>query len=245
MQKQYLVHGFTLVTLLALAAPLKADVFIFNLTTVPMTGSYIPVGTGAFTFPDNSEAFDPFGPLTPFGPNIAYGEFFISKNAIVPIEPGSLYPCTLVTLPAGCRNIAESAQVADGGPSYSAVGIGAGPYVGIYDSEGDPIAEIRVACGPDSVCDVDMITGTGGGPLPLSSLPFSWQAAFSTGPSIIANTSGFPQDAVDVTFYDGTVASFGFIAPVPEPWSVALLVTLIAIFISAGLRRRHYHSRAD
>jgi hypothetical protein len=95
-------------------------------------------------------------------------------------------------------------------------------------------------CGPEAICNIELIAEVGGGPIDLSAtrlVPFD---AFDA-PTIVA--VGGEQDAIDVSFYDGASASLGFVLTTPEPTSVLLLVTILVGF-GAGVKRKSRRPRA-
>jgi hypothetical protein len=213
-----------------------ADFFVFNATTNPMTGTYIPVGGGheeseGFESETVSDATSFFGGIT----DVEVGNFSFSQG-YVPENPTSPLPC--VTLKTGyCFNNPQFFSADNGTPVPGDV-----PYgLAIYDSAGNPRALMEGGCTADAICDMTFFAGIGGAAIDLSTQPAFLQNAFADSYRIVA--TGGIQDAIDADFYDGSVDSFEFILTTPEPTSLIFLGTVLA-GLGVGIFRRHRYRRA-
>src|ERR1017187_421779 len=200
-----------------------ADVFDYNVITpgqtdLALTGPWLvgppPLQTG------------PYAGLQEWGLQI--------PGQTVPLNPNSNLPCDVGGGLAGSGLCYDDEYFfsADGSYLGASPGIGSVEFPGLFlggpggvvidDSGGDPLAVMWFGCGPEAVCDMTLIAAAGG-PINLATLPVPFDALDA--PRIAA--VGGAQDAIDVNFYDGNSASFGFVLTTPEPASVLLLASVL------------------
>lgn len=206
-----------------------ADAFVFDATGNPMAGLYVPTGSGHYNYPGASESFMSEDSALFGATGLEVGIFFFSQG-YVPKNPGSALPC--VSLQAGsCYNTAQF-FVANNGTQLTGNGIFSPSEVAIYSSGGDPLALMYFDYGPDAVFDMLFFSGIKGAPIDITAQPAFLQDGFANAHRIVA--VGGLQDAIDARFYDGSLDSFEFVSPTPEPASLPLLATLLVGF---GVRR--------
>ena len=154
----------------------------------------------------------------------------------VPYNPTSNLPCDMLGSPPYpyCDNDEYFFSSAGSYLGSSLTRIGG---VVIDDSGGDPLAIMWFSCGPQAVCDIQLLAESDGGPINLATVPVPFDALNT--PTITA-VDGV-QDAIDVSFYNGASASYAFLlTTTPEPASVVLLAT---IFVGLGLAAKcKFHS---
>jgi hypothetical protein len=214
----------SLIVLLLSCGTARADFFIFNASTNPMTGQYLQLGSGHYNYVGAGETFSGASEsdtTATYGTTgIEFGYFFFSQG-LVPEDPSSLLPCVSISVGSGfCFNTSNFSSASDGTPVATGV-LG----LGIYDNSGHPLAFMSPGCGPDAVCEMNFFAGVGGAPINLVAQPSWLQTDIALSPRIVA--TGGLQDAIDAHFYDGSVDSFEFILSTPEPSSVLLFATLL------------------
>jgi hypothetical protein len=221
-----------IIGLASLAAAGRADVFIFDPTTVPISGYYVPDGAGHYNYPGAAEEFmdGAWPPGVPIDSRIQSAVFETSQG-FVPENPNSSLPCVGFT-PMFCYNIAQFFVVGAGTPlSFGPAGLA------VYDSSKDLLDFINVNGAPDAIYNIAIYSGIGGAPIDLSTAPAFLQLAVPASVGIVA--TGSLQNIIEERFYDGTVDTFQ-LGPVPEPSSVFLLLTVLLGF-GAGVKRRFFN----
>jgi hypothetical protein len=232
----------------------RADFFIFNGATDPMTGDYIPVGAGDISY----EGFEANPPGSPFGPGVdlAVFDFGHGFGGYAPYNPSAPLPCAGIYTGQGlCFDDAEFFLAGSSTPLF---GGGLGPEgnpfnfpdgLAIHDPQGDLLAIMWGICVTESYCDLEFISGIGGAPIDVAQQPLIQD--FLAGDTPLFNGGGPPadivatggiQDAIDAQFYDGTTDSFEFLLSTPEPSSLVLLAAVV-IALEATMRRRSLAAR--
>ena len=147
-----------LFVLLALSGKASADDFIFNGTVNPMTGTYLPVGSGQYNHGNGSG--EDFFNNPPTFPGVEQGIFNISKG-FVPYDPSSSLGCLDENTQAGityCYNIPLFYDASDGSLLSP---FPLGDVMAIYDQAGDLLA-LMEATYPVDAGAVQFYTGIDG-----------------------------------------------------------------------------------
>ncbi len=226
-------HWLAFTALVFLPGMARADFFVFNATTDPMTGVYIPVGSGYYNhgvFGGDGETFFIFqGSPSPAGTQ--NGTFSAERGVPVPPNPNSSLPC--VAYERMCLDTGQFFSASDG----SSLGFVGGPTAGvsIYDASGNLLGFMQVAGFPPiGYHEVSLYVGING-PIDISALPLGDQTDILNYPKMIY--TGGIQDAIDVQWYDGAMDSFEIILSTPEPASLLLFSTIL-VGIGVAMRRK-------
>lgn len=223
------------VGLVLLPGPAWADVFIFNATTYPMTGAYLPVGTGHYG-PGGGfgEGFSS-GPVGDLVPGIEIGQFTLAQGYVAKDHSNHYCdPSNAPTDPDCILDQAESFTAAADGSNLGQPGVLA-DGVAIYDTAGRPLALMTFDWCCSAVGSIDLYLGAGGEPIDLSLVGSSYRNALLTAHRTVA--TGGLTEILDVQFYDGSVDSFGILlAPEPSAWF--LLGTAVTISLGPAVKRR-------
>ena len=236
-ENERLTPRWVIVVLFALAlfsGSASGDAFVFDATTNPMTGQYIPLGVGHYSSSGTNEAFIPLGHY----PGTEDGAFLFVQG-LVPSNPGSPLQCDSISGSTSCINQAQFFLAGTGVLLGSNITLRPEPteaWVAISDPTGDLLAFIDLTCTEDALCQMEFVTGLAGRPIDLTALPNGTRSSIMSAHSIVA--TGGLQDAIDAHFYDGSVDSFEFLLASPEPSSFPLLATLLIGFGVAARRWR-------
>lgn len=213
-------------------AALQADSFIFNATTDPMTGTYIPVGAGHYnghcTGCDERfvGTFNEGNGIQDLSLNFSQGIAFVDDTVV----------CHHTNIPGTCSNTANFYLASDG----SFVGsIGHLPFT-IYDTSNQLVGGVLVLCTEEALCSVELFAHPDGSPVDAATLSglLGGDIYFNNAQRIVA--TGGLQDVIDARFVDGSFDSFEIIFPTPEPSSLFLLcTTLLGLGLGVHRSRRH------
>ena len=221
---------FVLLAVVLFSGSALADTFVFDATTSPITGQYIPLGAGHYYGTRGFESFSAFNALIGFG--IEGSSLFFSQGDF-PADSSS--SCDHNTgIPGTCFNGADFFLAGDG--SLLGRSFGLPMTVAIYSTNDRLLAFIELSCSEDVLCYMNFFTGLHGSPIDVAALPGGLGQELLNAPKIVA-TRGI-QDAIDAHFYDGSVDSFEVVLTTPEPSSVFLL----AIPVIGFAFRRRFHS---
>lgn len=92
---------YLVLVLLLLPVSAWADFFIFNATTKPTTGTYIPVGSGHYNLHGDAEYFQNLGAIyADVAPGDQVGAWTFAQGEIIPTVPG--VDCSTPIFPPTC-----------------------------------------------------------------------------------------------------------------------------------------------